>query len=79
MIGERLKKNSATSLYALYIKEIEICPALISKINSSCRKSIIILMIPNKEKEGWYCLAVKTLSALIKNHNLKKIVVILIV
>ena len=52
MIGERLKKNSATSLNALYIKEIEICPALISKINSSCRKSIIILMIPNKEKEG---------------------------
>ena len=36
-------------------------------------------MIPNKEKEGWYCLAVKTLSGLIKNHNLKKIVVILIV
>ena len=35
-----------------YIKEK--CPAFISKINLNCEKQIIILMIPNEEKEGWH-------------------------
>ena len=44
-------KNSPTiALNILYIKEKEICPAFISKINSNCEKKIILLMIPNKEK-----------------------------
>ena len=38
---------------------MDICPAYISKINSNGEKQIIILMIPNKEKEGWHYLAVK--------------------
>ena len=38
---------------------MDICPAHISKINSNGEKQIIILMIPNKEKEGWHYLAVK--------------------
>ena len=34
--------------------------AYISKHNSPCEKQIIILMIPNEEKEGrWHYLAVK--------------------
>ena len=42
------------------------CPAYISKINMNCEKQIILLMIPNKEIEGWHNLAVKKLSALLK-------------
>ena len=29
---------------------MELCPAYISKINSNCEKQIILLMIPNVEK-----------------------------
>ena len=46
----------------MYIKEKEICSAYISKINSTCEKQIIPLMIPNEEKKGWHYLAVKKLS-----------------
>ena len=43
------KKNSPTiALNILYIKEREICPAYISKINSDCEKQIILLMIPDE-------------------------------
>ena len=50
-------KNNST--IALNIKEKEICLAYISKINFNCEKQIILLMIPNEEKEGWHYLAVK--------------------
>ena len=57
MIGKCLwKSNLAIALNHLYIKEKEIRPAHISKINSNSEKQI---MIPNKEKEGWHYLAVK--------------------
>ena len=42
-----------------YIKENEICPADISKNNSNCEKQMILLMIPNEEKERWPYLASK--------------------
>ena len=42
---------------------MDICPVYISKINSDCKKQIILLMIPNKGKKGWHYLAVKKLSA----------------
>ena len=32
---------------------------------SNCEKQIILLMIPNEEKEGWYYIAAKKLSALL--------------
>ena len=51
-----LKSNSTIALIALYIKEMEICPVHISKINSDCEKQIILLMISNEEKEGWHYL-----------------------
>ena len=40
--------------------------AYISKINSNYEKQIILLMIPNEEKEGWHYLAVKKLSKLLR-------------
>ena len=48
------KNNPKIALNILYIKEKEKCSAYISKINSNCEKQIIIIMIPNEEKEGWY-------------------------
>ena len=60
------EKNNPTIAYnILHIKRKEICPAYISKINSNCERQIILLMNPNKEKEGWHYLAVKKLSALL--------------
>ena len=49
----------------MYIKEKEIFPAYISKINSNCEKQITLLMIPNEEKERWHDLAVKKLFVLL--------------
>ena len=61
------KKNNLTVvLNILYIKDKEIYSAFISKLNSTREKQIILLMIPNEEKEGrWHYLAVKKLSALL--------------
>ena len=57
MIGKCLRKNNpAIALNILYIKEKEICPAYILKINSNFEKQIVLLMIMNKEKEGWHYL-----------------------
>ena len=58
------KNNSAIALNILYIKEKEILPAYISKHDSTREKQIILLMIPNEDKEGWHYLAVKKLYAL---------------
>ena len=45
------KNNPTIALNILHTKEKEICPADISKINSNCEKQIILIMIPNEEKE----------------------------
>ena len=55
----------------MYIKEKEICPACISKINFNCEKEIILLMIPNEEKEGWQYIPAKKLSTLLRGITLK--------
>ena len=50
---KRFEKNNLTiALNILYIKEKAILPAYTSKQNSSREKPIILLMVPNKEKEG---------------------------
>ena len=49
----------------MYIKEKQILSAYISKHNSTREKQIILLMIPNEEKQGWHYLAVEKLSALL--------------
>ena len=55
----------------MYIKEKEICPAYISKHNSTRETQIILLIIPNEEKEGWYHLAIKKLSTLLRGITSK--------
>ena len=50
---------------------MEIGPAYISKINSDCEKQIILLIIPNEEKECWHYLAIKKTICVIKRNNLK--------
>ena len=67
MTGKHLKKNnSKIALTILYIKEKETFPAYISKINSNCENQVILVMIPNEEKEGWHYLAVIKLSTLLR-------------
>ena len=61
------KNNLTIALNILCIKEKEILQPNISKHNSTHEKQIILLMIPNKEKEGWYYLA-KTVY-IIKHHG----------
>ena len=47
------EKNDPTIVLNIWvIKEKEIYPAYISKINSNCEKQIILLMTSNEEKEG---------------------------
>ena len=48
------KNNPTTDINILYIKQKEICPAYIQKINSNYEKQIILLMIPNKENYQHY-------------------------
>ena len=50
----------------MHIKDKEIFPTNISKINSDCEKQKILLMILNKEKECWHYLAVKNLPTLLR-------------
>ena len=65
------KNNPTNALNILYIKDKEICPAYISKINSHFEKQIVLLMIPNKEKQGWHYPAVKKLYTLLRGITLK--------
>ena len=74
---KRFEKNNPTiGLNVLLIKEMEICPVYISKINSVkniCNKNsvIILLVISNEEKERKHYLAVVKLSTLLKRIPLK--------
>ena len=54
-----MKNNPKIALNILYTKEKEICPVYTLKVISIYEKKIL-LMIPNKEREGWHYLAVKT-------------------
>ena len=46
------KNNPTIARNNLYIKEMEICPAYISKTNLNCEKQIILLMIPMKKMKA---------------------------
>ena len=63
-------KKQKIALHILNIKEKEICPVYMSKINLNCEK-IILLRNPNKEKKDLHCLAVKKLSALLRGITSK--------
>ena len=51
-LGKFGKNNPTIDLNISCIKEKKILPAHISKHNSTHEKQIILLMIPNEEKEG---------------------------
>ena len=55
MIGKRLRK-------IIWQLLLIICTLT---INLNCKKQVILLMIPNEKKEGWYYSAVKELSTLL--------------
>ena len=59
------KNNLTIALNVLYIKEKKNMSSLYLK-NLNCKQQIILALIPNKEKVGWYYLVVKQLSALLR-------------
>ena len=63
------KNNVAIALNVLYAKKEKTYPVYVSKHNSNCVKQVIILMVPNGE--GWNYLAVKKLSALLREITSK--------
>ena len=65
MQGKRLRKIIQQLLLTFCILKKEVVPAYVSKYNLNREKQMILLMIPNAEKERWHYLAVKTLSALL--------------
>ena len=48
------------------LKKEKTYPTYVSKHNSNREKQVILSLISNGEKEGWYYLAVKKLSALLR-------------
>ena len=56
----------------MYIREQEIFPAYTQKINSNCKKKVILLIIPNEEKERRHYLAVKKLAGLLHGITSKQ-------
>ena len=67
---KKCEENVLTiNLNVLYAKKEKIFPAYVSKHNSNHEKQVILLMISNGA--GWYCLAVKKLSALLIGITLK--------
>ena len=56
----------------MYIKETWICPAYNSELNSNSEKLIILLMVPNKEKEGLNYLALRKTTGIIKRTAIIK-------
>ena len=60
------RNNPAIAANILYTKGEKILPAYISNHNPTHEKTIILLILSNREKEGWHYLAVKKLSTLLR-------------
>ena len=65
------RNNLSIVVNVLYIKEMEIYPAYISKINFNYEKQIILLMIPNEEKKILALSCGKTIICIIEKSKLK--------
>ena len=66
MTGKRLRKIIRQLFLMFYIsKKQKYALPIFQKLTWIVKKKII-LMIPNKEKEGWHYLAVKKLSVLLR-------------
>ena len=65
------KKEPDKYSYYFHTKDKKILSACISNHNSTREKTIILLMISNKEKEGLHYLAVKKLSTLLRRTTSK--------
>ena len=63
------KNNLMITLNIWYAKKEKLYPAKISKQNSKCEKPFILLIIWNEE--GWYYIAVKKSSALLRQVTSK--------
>ena len=57
---------------------MEICPVFISSNNSVAKNKVIILMVPNEEKESWHYPGVKKTICIIE-WNIKNMMVTFIV
>ena len=66
------KNNLSIALNILYTKEKEICPTYISNHNSTREKQIILLMIPNEEKNQMALSYSKNFICIIETNNIKK-------
>ena len=66
-----MKNNLTIALNVGYIKEKDVCPAYIWKKKFIYGKQIILLMIPNKEKQDWGYLAAKKTICITKRNNFK--------
>ena len=53
------RNNPAIASNILYTKGEKILPVYISNYNSNRENTIILLILSNREKEGWHYLAVK--------------------
>ena len=65
------KHNPTITFNIFYTYKKEILPAYILKHNLTCEKQTILLMISKEEKEGWLYLALKFLSALLREITSK--------
>ena len=64
MIGKRLKNFFEKLLLIFSVpKKKKYVQFISQKILRTVKKQIILLMIPNEEKEGWHYLAVKKVIA----------------
>ena len=68
----------------MYAEKEQTYSAYVSKHNSNCDRQVVLLMIPNiegheaksaRQQKQWYCLAVKTLSALLRGITINTIVI----
>ena len=78
MIGKGLRKITQPLLLIFYIlKKKKYFQLIFQNTTELVKNKLIVLMIPNEEKEGWHYLAVKILSALFhKKHRIMRVILI---